>query len=175
MARRATLCGLGYTVVRAKLHGGGRVCHPGEDRSRPMLAECLMGNTLPGPDLDSGIVKEDGPVKPMTGICPTQPQLTQCCCLSGPGPTQGRASMHVRPRTSPLALGFPHLSVCLLKNSSQTTRCCTHCTPHLPGICHSALNLNTKFTSTRGLGKSEWNGCCVILRSHRCAQETLWN
>lgn len=96
MARRATLCGLGYTVVRAKLHGGGRVCHPSEDRSRPMLAECLMGNTLPGPDLDSGIVKEDGPVKPMTGICPTQPRLTQCCCLTKWAWSHSRVSQYAR-------------------------------------------------------------------------------
>lgn len=74
------MCGLGYTVVRAKLDVGGRMCHPGEDRSRPMLMECLMGNAQPGPDLDSGKVKEDGTVKPTTGICPTQPWLTQCCC-----------------------------------------------------------------------------------------------
>lgn len=51
-------CGLGYTVAKAKLYRGSQVCHPGEDKYRPTLMACPMGNIQPRSDLESRKLQE---------------------------------------------------------------------------------------------------------------------
>lgn len=63
-------CGLDDTVAQAMWYRDGQVRYPpGEDRYRPMLMECSMGNIQPRSDLFWILEnsKEDGPTKPTTG------------------------------------------------------------------------------------------------------------
>lgn len=119
---------------------GHQVCYPDEDRAKPGPMDYLMGAPSQEKDLIWTLrdTKEDGPIKPTTGICPTYPGLTPVFLFppQGSGPIQKCTSLHVWLNTAHPAqgteAGFPPSSECAL--SAHHTR-----RPGTPGTAHGTL------------------------------------
>lgn len=96
---------------------GHQVCYPDEDRAKPGPMDYLMGAPSQEKDLIWTLrdTKEDGPIKPTTGICPTYPGLTPVFLSHHKGLVQSKSALVCMCGLTQLTQhraqrpGFPHL------------------------------------------------------------------